>query len=406
MCGKEIDCIAFLLLFSAAAITSLIAATIIPVGDIINYINSFQSIHLFDFSELSLVNDGLEPFYVFYQYGLSLFIGDDPDLFLLISGLITNGIATIAVIRTCDRLDQLKLTGIIFTIYYSLVAPALAAPLFLLRSNLSLSILFLGISFYRQIPIIFYLLGIVSIFIHYSSLLTFGILALLDCAPYLNKNMLRNKSLSGFLKQVSRKLPLLLLLLGFTFSTITPGLVISTLQNSLSSLSESGTAASGKAKSFLDGGEERFVDFHNPVFLIQVMLTLLCFLKLSNHPLTESGTYQSNIIKQVDFLEPLRLIGRVLLVIIISTSPLNVFPYRLGFFNFLYFPLWLVNIPFLSLKPVKKLSKYLILLALMAVLVYTFYWMPKREGGEYFIVVLEGKPLRYTLSQVIERFLN
>lgn len=406
MSGKEIDLVALFLLFSAAAITSLIAATIIPVGDTIAYINSFQEIHLFDFSELSLDNKGFEPFYKLYEYGLSLFIGDDPDLFLFISGLIINGAITIAILRICDRLDQIKLTPIIFTLYYSLVAPALASPLFLLRSNLSLAILLLAISFYKEISFFFYLFGIISIFTHYSSLLIFGMLVLLDFIPYIDKNFVRNESISIFFSQLSRKLPLLLLLAGFIVSLVSPSLVVFALQGLLTSFSDSGTAASGKAKSFLDGGEERFVDFRNPVFLIHVAVTLLCFLKLSNNLSTKSHAYQSNIVKQVNFLESLRLIGRILLVIIIGTSPLNVLPYRMGFFNFLYFPLWLVNLSFLSLKPVKKLSKYLIPFALMTVFAYTFYWMPKREGGEYFIVVLEGKPLRYTLPQVIAHFLN
>lgn len=408
MNGKDVDFIALFLLFSAATITSFIAATIIPVSDTIVYINSFQSIQLFDFSELSLSNDGLEPFYKLYEYGLSLFIGDNPNLFLLASGLITNGIITIAILRICDRLDQLKLVGIIFTVYYSLVAPLLGAPLFLLRSNLSLSILLLAISFYNEVPILFYLFGIVSVFLHYSSLLVFGVLILLSCSSYCVKNIavLNNPGFSRFLTGVGRKVSLLLLLIGFTLVTTSPSLITSALQDSLSSFGDIGNAASGKAKSFLDAGEEKFIDLQNPVFLIHAMITLLCFLKLQENSWVQSGVSQKDFFKRLHFLESLRIIGRTLLIIIVSTSPLNVFPYRIGFFNFLFFSLWLINIPFLSLKPLKKLAKYLIPFALVTVFAYTFYWMPKREGVEYFIVVLEGKPLRYTLPQVIEQFLK
>ncbi len=408
MSGKELDCIALFLLFSAAAMTSFIAATIIPVSDTIVYINSFQSIQLFDFSELKLDNDGLEPFYKFYEYGLSLFIGDNPNLFLLASGLITNGIITIAILRICDRLDQLKLVGIIFTVYYSLVAPLLGAPLFLLRSNLSLSILLLAISFYNEIPILFYVFGIISIFLHYSSLLIFSVLILLSCLSYFIKNtaVLNNPGFSKLLNEASRKISLILLLIGFVLSTLSPDVVISTLQGSLASFGEGGNAASGKAKSFLDAKDEKFIDFQNPVFLIHITLTLLCFLKLQENLLTAPHAYQKDFLKRITFLESLRVVGRVLLIIIIFTAPLNVLPYRTGFFNFLYFPLWLINVPFLPIKSVKNLSKYLILFALLSVFSYTFYWMPKREGGEYFIVVLEGKPLRYNLPQVIEQFLN
>ena len=408
MSGKELDCIALLLLFSAAAMTSFIAATIIPVSDTINYINSFQSIQLFDLSELSLSNDGIEPFYKLYEYGLSLFIGDNPNLFLLASGLITNGIITIAILRICDRLDQLKLVGIIFAVYYTLVAPLLGAPLFLLRSNLSLSILLLAISFYKQVPFLFYLLGLVSLFLHYSSLLIFGILILLNYLSYLDKNptILTNIWFFSFLRRSGRNISLIILLIGFTLSTLSPSLVISSLQSSLVSFGEGDNAAAGKAKSFLDVGDEKFVDFQNPVFLIQVMITLLCFLKLREDSLLAPDAYQKDFCKRITFLESLRVIARILLIIIVFTAPLNVLPYRTGFFNFLYFPLWLVNIPFMSLTSVRNLSKYLIPFAFIAVLTYTFYWIPKREGGEYFIVVLEGKPLTYTLPQVIEKFSN
>ena len=403
--NNKISFIALLLLFSSAIITSLIAATITPVSDTQIYINSFQDIHLFDFTELKLDNDGFEPLYKIYEYMLSIFIDSNQNLFLLITALIFNGLSTLAILRICLRLNQPILSCIIITAHYSLVSPALGVPLFLLRSSLSLSILFLAISFYNQLPIIFYSLGTISIFIHSSSLLIFGPLILHKYLPYLHRKIkLGTNVFSIYLSKTSiLRISFLILAVSFVLITATPSLIIPIVQSSLLSFGESGNAASNKAKSFLDAGDENFVDLKNPVVLIQIAVSLLCFFKLRDGLLIRPSPDKFNNFKLLDFLEALRLVGRFMLILIIFTSPFNVLPFRLGFFNFLYFPLWLINVPYLSIQAVvKKHKKYLILFALISVLAYTFYWMPKREGNDYFIVVLEGKPLRYNLVQVLE----
>lgn len=406
--NKNISSIALFLLFSSAIITSLIAATITPVADTQVYIKSFQDIHLFDFTELKLDNDGFEPLYKIYEYVLSLFIDSNQKLFLLITALIFNGLSTIAILRICLRLNQPILACIILTAHYSLVSPALGVPLFLLRSSLSLSILFLAISFYNQIPVIFYLLGTASIFIHSSSLLIFAPLILHKYLPYFNRKIKIGKHIFAIsVNQTSiLRISLLILAVSFVLITATPSLIIPILQSSLLSFGESDNAASGKAKSFLDAGDENFVDLKNPVVLIQIAVSLLCFLKLRGGLLIRPDLDKLSNLKLLNFLEALRLLGRFLLILIIFTSPFNVLPFRLGFFNFLYFPLWLINVPYLSIQAIVKNNKRnLILFALISVLAYTFYWMPKREGNDYFIVVLEGKPLRYNLVQVLEQVL-
>jgi hypothetical protein len=406
---KGIGYIALFLIASSAIITSLISATIVPVGDTQRYIESFQDINLFDFTELALENKGFEPFYKIYEYFLSFFIDDNQHLFLLITALILNSLSTIAILRICLRLNQLKLSCIILAIYYSLVAPALGVPLFLLRSSLSLSILLLAISFYSQIPILFYALGIIAIFIHYSSLLIFGALLLKNHLSSFSKYLqyLGKKIFFISLSQTTiLRIYLIILATGFFIVIVTPNLMNSVLEGTLAGFGDSGALASGKTRSFLDKGAENFVDFTNPVFIIQILISLLCFLKLPNGLLNRLDIDDINKGQISNFLEGLRLIGRFLLLIIIFTAPFNVLPYRLGFFNFLYFPLWLVNVPFLSLQAQgEKKFKYLIVFALICVLAYTFYWMPKRQVNEYFITVLEGKPLSYNLAEIITQFL-
>ncbi|WP_448266972.1 EpsG family protein [Nostoc sp. DSM 114159] len=410
---KRLGYIALFLIFSSAIVTSLISATIIPVADTQVYIDSFKNIHLFDFTQLKLDNDGFEPLYKVYEYLLSIFIDDNQEFFLLTTALIFNTLSTIAILRICFRLNQAQLACIILAVYYSLVAPALGVPLFLLRSSLSLSILFLAISFYNQKNIVFYVLGILSIFIHSASFTIFAIIISQRFVYFLSKKLkqIGYKKLISLSSKLVFRFSLIILVVSFLLLIFNQSLLTSITQNFLIGFSVNGDLASNKAKSFLDSTDkENFVDFQNPVFLLQVALTLLCFLKIQN-PLffthNEINEIKNN--KLSNLLESLRLVGRLQIIMIVLTGPFNFLPYRLGLYNFLYFPLWLVNIPYLSLlvqKNIKKTSKYLILFALVSVLTYTFYWMPKRQGNEYFIVVLEGKPLSYNLSQVIEHFLH
>lgn len=406
---KEINFIALVLLFSSAIVSSLISATIVPFGDTQVYIDSFKNIHLFDFTQLKLDNNGFEPLYKIYEYFLSIFIDDNQGLFLLTTALIFNLLSTIAIIRICLRLNQTQLGCIILTVYYSLVPPCLGVPLFLLRSSLSLSILFVGISYYEQKNAIFYLLGTISIFIHSSSFLIFSAIIFQRMLSSLNK-IIENigyKKITSLSKTLSLRISLIILFIGFFLVAATPNLLIALLQNFLTGFGGNGELASNKSKSFLETSTENFVDFTNPVFLIQVLFSLLCFLKLRDGLLIRENIDNTNNQKLSNLLESLRLVGRLQIIMIFFTGPFNFLPYRLGFFNFLYFPVWLINVPYLSFIQIrlrlKKYSKYLIIFALISVLTYTFYWMPKRQDGNYDIVVLEGKPLSYSLTQVIEK---
>ena len=404
----QLDAVSLFLLYSSGIVTSLIAATITPVADTAVYLDSFESIHFFDFRTLALDNNGFEPLYKVYELILSVFIGDNHNLFLLTTALIINSLATTAILRIGIRLGQYRLPCLILAVCYSLVAPALGVPLFLLRSSLSLAILFLGISFYDELPILFYSLGIVATFIHFSSLLIFGLVVFHKYWIVFGKQMsklsknLFSTSIKG---SYFSKVFLLILILGFFINLFSPNLTTPILSTFLSDFGSSENVASGKVKSFLDAEAENFVDFKNPVVIIQVVVTLLCFLKLQNDSTSLVEKDQSRSLKDLNFLGSLRLVGRVLITLIVFTAPLNVLPYRLGFFNFMYFPLWLINVPFLALsRKFKNYSKYLVLFALVSVLAYSFYWIPKREGGNYFIVVLENKPLKYNLVQVVEYF--
>ncbi|BAZ48932.1 hypothetical protein NIES4103_15430 [Nostoc sp. NIES-4103] len=406
---KELDSIALFLVFSAAIVSSLISATIIPVGDTQVYIDSFKDIQLFDFTQLKLNNNGFEPFYKIYEYLLSIFLEDNQKFFLLTTALIFNLLSTIAILRICLRFNQTKLAFIIFAVYYSLVAPALGVPLFLLRSSLSLSILFLGISYYNQKNVIFYLLATIAIFIHSGSILIFGAIIFQRVLHFFMEKLekIGYKKITFLSKILGLRFSLLILFIGFLLVSLTPSLLISVLQNFLTSFGENGGLASSKSKSFLDTSKENFVDFTNPVFLLQVALSLLCFLKLQDDLLIRPNISDTSNQKLTNLLESFRLVGRLQIIMIFLTGPFNFLPYRLGFFNFLYFPFWLINVPYLYFVEInlglKKYSKYLIIFALISVLTYTFYWMPKRQNNNYYIVVLEGKPLSYNLPQVIEQ---
>lgn len=405
---KRLSYISLYLIFSSAVVSSLISATILPVSDTAIYIDSFQEIKLFNFHQLQLDNKGFEPFYKIYEYILSLFIDDSEKLFLLLTALIINILSTIGIVRICLRLDQAKLVCIIFTLYYSFVAPALGMTLFLLRTSLSLSILFLGISYYRQKPLLFYLLGFIAIFIHLYSLLIFGLLIIQNFLPYFHKfiEKIGYKNLSEICKLFLLRFSITILVIAFFTVLISPDLLQSTLRAYLENVNNSGALAANRVQSFLDGKSETYVNFSNPVFLIHFLLTLLCFIKLPDDLLIrpELNTLENSIL--LNFLESLRLIGRVLMIIILVTGPFNFLPYRLGFFNFFYFPLWVINLPYISQQfKIKKYFQYLIILSLISVLAYTFYWMPKRQDNNYNVVVLENKVLNYNLAQIISFFI-
>ena len=405
---NRLNYISLFFIFSAAIVSSLISATIIPVADTVNYIDSFKEINLFNFNQLQLNNKGFEPLYKIYEYILSLFIDDNDKLFLLITAFIINILSTIAILRICLRLDQAKLVCMIFTVYYSLVAPALGVPLFLLRTSLSISFLILGISYYKQKHLLFYLFGLIAIFIHFYSLLLFSLFIVQSILPSLNKRIekIGAKKLINFSKLFILRFSLAILTLGFFTVLLSPDLLLSNLRGFLEVFNDSGALAADKSRSFLDEKSASFVNLSNPVFLVQFSLSLLCFIKLRDDLLMRPELDKIHNRILLNFLESLRLIGRILIIIIIVTAPFNFLPYRLGFFNFLYFPLWIINVPYISIQlGIHKYSKYLILFSLISVLAYTFYWMPKRQDNNYHIVVLENKVLDYNLAQVIRFFL-
>jgi hypothetical protein len=405
---NKLNYISLFFIFSSAIVSSLISATIIPVADTAIYIDSFQEINLFNFNQLQLNNNGFEPLYKIYEYLLSLFIDDSEKLFLLVTALIINILSTIGILRICLRLDQAKLLCMIFTVYYSLVAPALGVSLFLLRTSLSISFLILGISYYRQKHLLFYLFGIIAIFIHFYSLLIFSLFIVQSILPDLNKRIekIGSKKLIDLTKIFILRFSLAILIVGFFTVILSPDLLLSNLRSFLEVFNDSGALAADKARSFLNEKSASFINFSNPVFIVHFSLSLLCFIKLRDDLLIrpELDKNQNQIL--LNFLESLRLIGRLLIIVIIVTAPFNFLPYRLGLFSFLYFPFYLINVPYVSLQlGIKKYSKYLILLSLVSVIAYTFYWMPKRQDNDYNIVVLENKVLDYNLVQVISFFL-
>lgn len=408
----KLDAVALFLLYSAGIVTALIQATInpdtYPLADPSVYIRSFENIDSFDFRELALNNDGFEPLYKVYELLLSLFLGSNSKVFFLITALIINISSITAVLRICIRLGEYRLPYLIFTACYSLVAPALGVPMFLMRSGLSLSILFLGISFYSELPLLFYSLGLVSVFIHFSSFLIFGLIIFQGYGTALGEQLAK-LSRKLFYTSVSgtffSKVFLLILIIAFFVTLFSPNLTAPILTAFLSDFESGENAAATKAKSFLTAGDEKFVDFKNPVVVIQIAITFLCFIKFKAESEFFPQAKQRIFRKNYGLLAALRLIGRALISIIVITAPLNVLPFRLGFFNFMYFPLWFINLPFISLPPwAKNYSKYLVIFSLMAVIAYSFYWIPKREGGQYLVEVLENKPLKYNLVQVAQYY--
>ncbi len=320
--------------------------------------------------------------------------------------MIFNLVSTFGILKICLRLNQTKLSCIIFAVLYSLASPALGSAIFVLRSSLSLSIMLLAVSFYKQRQIYFYVFGIASIFIHYGSLLLFAPLLIYHYWSHFKIAIGTNKK-TFFIELIElllSKLSLLILIITFLTLFVMPSLVQSVLQNFISSWIESGLFAS-RGEALMVTGDNKAVDLSNISMLTQVAISSLCFFKLRDDLLLRSDMDETS---SRNLLDLLRFIGRWLIIVIILTAPFDALPYRFGFFNFLYFPLWLIIVPFLSLGLiVKKYSKnLLILFSVVCVFACTFYWTPKREGIISNIVVLEGKALSYNLPKVIEYFSN
>jgi hypothetical protein len=401
----QLDAVSLFLLYSSAIITSLIAATITPIADTAIYLKSFQSIGSFDFRYLALDNDGLEPLYKVYELILSIFIGDNSNLFLLTTALIINFLATTAILRIGIQLNQYRLPCLILAVCYSLVAPALGMPLFLLRSSLSLAILFLGISFYNDSFLLFCLLGLISAFIHLSSSMIFGLVFFHKYWVVFGRKISQlSESFFFTLIDSFSKTFFLIFIAALLTTLIAPGSTASILSIYLANFASSGNVASDKAKALLDaehGDSINSIDITNPVFIIQVLVSILCFLTVQN----DFDKNHSKSLKHLELLSALRLVGKFLITLIVLSAPQGLLTYRLGFFNFMYFPLWLINIPFTVIrKQINNYSKYLVLFSLASVLAYSLYWMPKRESVDAAVVVLDNKPLQSNLVQVIEYF--
>ena len=170
--------------------------------------------------------------------------------------------------------------------------------------------------------------------------------------------------------------------------------------------SESGLLASNKAEWFITSNDNNaFINIFSPFFLLQIGIGMLCLLNLSKHLSLDVNQYR--------YLTSLRYVGIAQIMAIMITLPFSILPVRLGLFHFLYFPLWLINIPFLSIpKKVYNYRKYLILFSMLLILFLTLYTTFKRLTQDYSdskvnadIVVLEGKSLDYKLITLIEYFL-
>lgn len=384
------------LVFSSAIVSSFIAATVSPKGDTEQQLVSFLNksyVHILD--EASR----FEPLYQVYEYFLHLLIGDNEKIFLLITSLVFNIISTIAIFRICFILNQLNITTyIIFCIYYALVSPSMGNHLYLLRSSISCAVLLLGISFYGGKNILFYLLGIASFFIHYGSIILIF--------PFLIQKYLKEILRSNYFFNATQNyliiiLPLILILVqaskGVVNSVILGFLEISGLQ---------------QANYFL--GQRDFdssLNLNNPVFIIQLVFALFCFMELKedkNVSISSLHNSKPYDVYHYNLLELLRTTVQILIIIVIITLPFSLLPYRLGYFYFSYFPLFLVNLPYVSIN-FKKYYKHLLFFSLLTVLYFLFYKIPKMHYTDYdyissSIVVLDSKPLEYNMVKLMEEF--
>ena len=394
--SKQFNYLSAFLVFSGIIISSLIAATIIPTSDTLVYLESFKNA----VSSSIDFNAQFEPGYQIYEYLLNILTGNNEKLFLLLTSLIFNILSIIGISRICMNLIQPNMFYIVISVYFSLVQPAMGLSLFLLRSSLSLAIMLVSISFFKQKKIVFYGLGIISISIHYGSIPIFCILIFQDFWMLFRQNKIFLKLLSR-----AREITIIICLSCFLLTIFTPNLITPILFNLIGIFANSGLLGSNKAQWFINSDINIFIDFSSPLFLLQIGLSILCFLKLSKDLFLDVNQYK--------YLTSLRFIGIAQILTIMLTLPFSVLPLRLGLFYFLYFPLWLINIPFLSIsKKINNYRKYLILFAMFFTLYLTLNIIPKKQTQDYSdskvnadMVVLQGKPLDYNLIQLIKYFL-
>ena len=341
-----------------------------------------------------------EPGYQIYEYWLNILTGNNEKLFLLLTALIFNILSIIGISRICTNLNQQNISYIVIYIYFGFAQTKMGLPLFLLRSCLSLAIMLLSISFYKHKQIVFYVLAIISISIHYSSILIFCVLKYADFWSLFRRNKIILK-----LSSRKRKVIIIICLSCFLLSIFNPNVINSILSDFINIFSKTELLGSNKAEWFNSNDNNPFINVFSSLFLLQTGISMLCFLNLSKNLLLDVNQYK--------YLTALRYIGIAQIMAIMITLPFSVLPLRLGLFHFLYFPLWLINIPFLSIpKKIYNYRKYLILLSMILILFFTLNITLKEQAKDYSdskvnadIVVLEGKPLDYKLIQLIEYFL-
>jgi hypothetical protein len=406
--------VALILIFSCAIVSAMVGATIEPFADTKVYIDSYQDA----LQELGQENfqfqEEFEPLYEVYEYLIGTLVGYNEKFFLLLTGLFFNLISTVGMLRICSRLNQLKLACIVFSVYYALATPQMGVPLFFIRSSLSLAVLLLAISFYKQRSILCYTLCFVSLGTHAASTLVFISMLSWDIWQSVTRKLEGlNYGFKRINEKYAQKFILAIPILIFVSVNVNSQFVITTLSGFVLFLNQMGGLLGGKAKFFvLLENIQTFIDFKNPVVLSQVLLSIFCFFKVREDIQLENGDYSISR-RSLNYLQSLRSIGKVQLITILLTFPFDVLPYRLGLFNFFYFPLWLINIPFLEVtkKITSKQIQLMILFALLAVLSFTLYRIPKnqnaydRGGSSVEIVTLDGRPLKYDLSQLINYFL-
>ncbi len=373
----------------------MIAGTIIPRSDTLVYVQSFKNAISLEISS----DVQFEPLYQVYEHCLNILTGNNERLFLLLTALIFNILSVIGISKICLNLNQSNISYIIISIYFSLVQPYMGLPIFLLRSSLSLSIMLLAISFYKHKQIIFYSLGIISVFIHYGSITILSLLIFQDFSTQFRQIKIPTGLLSFF-----RKFILIICLSCFLLTIFQPDMIASRLLDFIMIFGRSGLIGSNKAEWFLDKENDTFIKIFSPIFFLQTGLGLLCSLKLNKNVYLEANERK--------YLTSIRFLGMAQIITIMTTLPLSLLPLRLGLFHFLYYPLWLINIPFLAISQKIKYRKYLILSATFFMLYLTFYTIPTKQSRDYSdskinadIVVLEGKPLNYKLIQLIEYYL-
>ena len=413
-CSNDNKPIANTLLISSAICSALICATIIPRSDTLSYIESYKdSIRNSNLFE-TWTSGGFEPLYKVYEYLVGCIVGDKEKAFLLVTSLIIHLLFTLGTIRLCNRLNNFKVACIILACQHSLVAPSMGVPLFLLRSSLSLSLMLFAISFYKQKTSVFYLLSIAAVFTHYTTIFIFLPIIIQDILKIFGRSIkpfVSKKHYKWLKMKIWRKtgVPLFVLCsMILIFNILVPQITISFLGDFISLFGTSDAIGAEKSTYFVQQKNvSTFLDLSNPVFITNIIICSLCFLDFSETSISkfvDTGKVNTSSC----LLDALRLIGRSQMILIFSTLPFTIMPYRLGLFNFLFFPIWLINIPFLILPLFPKiLFKRLIIISLVSIVSFAGYRLPKTQdrGDTGGVVVLDSKPFEYKFTDLISFFL-